>query len=105
MEITIWALLGALGILTAPTGLMMWRLQRTIIKNETARETREKDREKLQVLTLRGVNASLSLGEATACAIRDGHCNGEVARALESARKAKDEQKIFLEEQAIKNLI
>jgi hypothetical protein len=84
---------------------MIWRLQRTIIKNETERETRDKDREKLQVLTLRGVNASLALGEATACAIRDGHCNGEVTRALETARRTKDEQKLFLEEQAVKNLI
>jgi hypothetical protein len=105
MEITIWSLILVFGLPTSITALGLWSVQRTITKNEKVQDEREKAREKHQVMIIRGMSASLALGEATACAIRDGQCNGEVSGALEYARKAKHEQKEFLEEQAIKNLI
>ena len=104
MEITIWTLLVALGILTAPTTLMIWRLQRTIIKKEKIRETKEATREEYQVILIHGINASLAIGEATAEAIRDGYCNGNVSSALEYAKRIKHEQNEFIQKQAAKNL-
>lgn len=94
-----------LGIPSMFVGLFLWRIQCTIIRAEKRNDDREKVRERHNVMMIRGVHASIALGEATACALRDGHCNGQVTSALEYAQKAKHEQKEFLEEQAIKNLI
>ena len=105
MEISVWQLFIIFGFPTAVTAFGLWGIQRTIVKNEEKDKTREKTREKHQVLIIRGVNASLSLGEATACAIRDGQCNGDVTKALDYAQKTKQEQEIFLEEQAVNNIL
>jgi len=53
---------------------------------------------------IKGIGAAIALGEATAHAIQDGQCNGEMACALEYARQVKHEQKDFLNEQGVENL-
>ena len=93
-----------MGIPTAVTGFCFWRLQKRLEKSETRTEEREKAREKNEVLLIRSVGAAIALGEATAIAIRNGKCNGDMERALEYAQKIKHEQKDFLNEQAVKNL-
>lgn len=105
MEISVWQLFIIFGFPTAVTAFGLWGIQRTIVKNEEKNKTRDKTREKHQVLILRGVNASLVLGEATACAIRDGQCNGDVTKALKNAQETMLEQKMFLEEQAVNNIL
>ena len=105
MEISVWQLFIIFGFPTAVTAFGLWGIQRTIVKNEEKNKTRDKTREKHQVLIIRGVNASLSLGEATACAIRDGQCNGDVTKALKNAQETMLEQKMFLEEQAVNNIL
>ena len=52
--------------------------------------------------------SSLALGEATARAVQripDAHCNGDMHAALDYAQKVKHEQKDFLNEQALKQIV
>ena len=65
---------------------------------------KEKAREKNEELIIKSVGAAIALGEATATALKNGHCNGETEAALQYAREIKHEQKDFLAEQVVKNL-
>lgn len=67
-------------------------------------EAREQAREKNEILIIKSTGAAIALGEATAAAIKSGHCNGEMEAALEYARKVKHEQKDFLTEQGVSAL-
>ncbi len=102
MEITFNNLLAVLP--SAITGFGLWAIQNSLKKREVKAEEKEKAREKNEILVIRSVGAAISLGEATACAIRDGKCNGELTAALEYARDVKHEQKDFMLEQSTKNL-
>lgn len=95
----IMSILSSWGIPTALTGLFFWKLQRDLTKKEKAREERERNREKLDMVILKSTTASLALGEATAKAVQripDAHCNGDMHSALDYATKIKNEQKDFL---------
>lgn len=101
IELTFAGLVSLLGIPTAITAFCSWALQRRITKREAAQDARELAREKNEVLIIRSTGAAIALGEATAEALKNGHCNGEMEAALEYARKVKHEQKDFLTEQGI----
>lgn len=61
-------------------------------------------RKQNEIIVLKGVNAAIALGEATARAVQripDAHCNGDMHQALEYAEKIKHEQKDFLTEQGV----
>ncbi len=73
-------------------------------KREKDMSDKEAAREKNTVLLIKSVGAAIALGEATATALKNGHCNGETEAALQYAREIKHEQKDFLTEQSIKNL-
>lgn len=92
-----------MGIPSGVTGLCFWAIQKTISKRDEKREELDKARERNETLLIKSVGAAIALGEATAHAIRDGKCNGEMTKALEYAQKVKHEQKDFLTEKAIKN--
>ena len=66
IQIDLWGMLCIMGIPAAATGLFVWLLQRWISKKEKKREELEGKREKLQLQLVRSVNASITLGEATA---------------------------------------
>lgn len=120
MTLTVWQFLLAIGlpsaIISGAVGFFFWRLQRKIqnrdaeqAKKETEREEREAQREearqKNELITIKGINAAIALGEATARAVQripDAHCNGDMHAALEYAQQIKHEQKNFLAEQGIK---
>jgi hypothetical protein len=104
MQVDATAILAMMGVPSAVTGLCFWVIQRNITKRDIKRDEREKAREKNEILIIRSVGASIALGEATACAIRDGKCNGELSAALEYAQKVKHEQKDFMTEQGVRNL-
>ena len=89
---------------SAITGFCFWLIQKSINKKDAIREEKEKTKEKNEVLLIKSVGAAIALSEATACAIRDGKCNGELSAALDYARTVKHEQKDFLTEQGIKNI-
>jgi len=101
IELSVGALLSLLGIPTAITAFCSWMLQRRISKRDKLQDAREAAREKNEVLLIRSTGAAIALGEATAEALKNGHCNGEMEAALEYARKVKHEQKDFLTEQGV----
>lgn len=94
----------AMGVPSAVTGLCFFWIEQKIKKNQAKIEEKEKMREKNEILIIKSTMASIALGEATATALKNGHCNGETEAALEYARKVKHEQKDFLIEQGIKAL-
>jgi len=101
VELSIGGIITLLGIPTALTGLFFWLIQRRITKREDIQDKREAAREKNEVLIIKSTGAALALGEATAEAIKNGHCNGELDAALAYARTVKHEQKDFLTEQGV----
>lgn len=86
-------------------GLGIWYLKKLLDKRDVKIESREKAREQNEILLIKSVGASLSLGEATAIAIKNGKSNGELESALAYAKTVKHEQKEFLNEQAVKNVL
>jgi len=98
------AILIAMSVPSAFTGFCFWMVERKIDKREKAREKKESAREKNECLMIKGIGAAIALGEATAHAIRDGKCNGEMSAALDYAQKVKHEQKDFLTEQGVGSL-
>ena len=102
IELSLGGLLTLLGIPTAITSLGLWILQRKMAKREEIRDKREAAREQNEVLLIQNTRAALALAEATAVAVPDAHCNGDMHAALEYARKVKHAQKDFLTEQGVK---
>lgn len=90
---------------SAIMGLGVWKIQSVIKKAEMRREQIEKCREEYQFMHLRCTSASIKLGKATAKALRDGHTNGDVSKALEYAQKVEHEQENWIQEQSIKHVI
>lgn len=103
---------------SAIMGLFVWFIQRRIKKQDKKRDEEEKQRnaeeakretarEKQELLLVKGINAAIALGEATAKAVQripDAKCNGDMHRALDYAEKVKREQRDFLDEQGIIHL-
>ena len=97
----LWALVVAAGVPSAILGVYMRRMEKKMDKKEEARETYE-------MLTLKSVNASIALGEATAEAMKripEAKCNGDMENALEYAKKVKHEMKDFIGEQAVHSIM
>lgn len=100
METELWQLLLAVGLPTAIVsgviGMFFWRLKRWETKRQEEQEKKEAERRELELLQIRGTLAAMSLGEATATALKNGHCNGETERALEYEQRVKHEIRDFL---------
>jgi hypothetical protein len=94
----------AMSIPSGITGFCFWLLEKKMEKRDKALTEKDNAREKNEVLIIKSVGAAIALGEATATALKNGHCNGETETALKYAREIKHEQKDFLTEQALKNL-
>lgn len=101
------AIIAAMGIPGAVTGFIVWSFQRKITERDKRKEEREAAQEKNMLYVIRGIDAAIALGEATARAVQripDAHCNGDMHAALDYAARMKHERKDFLSEQAIKAL-
>lgn len=115
IQIDLEHILIILGIPSALTGLFFWALKRKIEKaeeerkkQEEARREREKNREELLIGLIEGVNAAVSLSEATAKAVQripDAKCNGDMHAALDYATKVKNKQKTFLTQKGIEAIL
>lgn len=90
---------------SAIIGLGVWRIQKSILHIDKKRQEAEECREEHQIVLLKSINAAIALGEATAIAIRDQKCNGEVTGALAYAKQVKNEQREFYQKQGIKKII
>lgn len=97
-------ILAFLGIPSAVTGLCFWLVERRITVKEREREKQDEIRKQSELILIRGMSASIALGEATANAIKNGTCNGEMSAALDYAQKVKHEQKDFLYQQGVEQI-
>jgi hypothetical protein len=100
MDIT--AIILAAGIPSAITGLFVWFFKRKIEANEKKQDEREKNLESLVLMMLQSTRANTILCTATAEAVRDGHCNGNMTAALETVQKVAAAEKEFLLDKSIK---
>jgi hypothetical protein len=128
-----WSILVESGIVVAAVGFLFWRLKKYIDKRDDARiarehlleaekkkdaadleaqrakrqkELAEKEEEKLDLIIKQtsGILASITLGIATAEAIQDGHCNGNVTTALKRGAVAKEEIETLLLKKGISDI-
>lgn len=100
MEFNLWELLLAVGLPTAIVsgivGMLFWKLKRWETQRKENEEKRDAARRELELLQIKGTLAAMSLGEATATALKNGHCNGETERALNYETQVKHEIRDFL---------
>ena len=98
----IWQILLAFGVPSSLFGLGVWWLKKRIETNEKRHETRESNLESLVLMMLQSTRANTILCKATAEAVRDGHCNGNMTAALEAVDKVAAAEKEFLLDKSIK---
>ena len=99
-----FTLIFAIGIPSAITGFCFWMLEKKIERRQKEQDKKDDARKQNEIIVLKGVNAAIALGEATARAVQripDAHCNGDMHQALAYAEKNKHEQKDFLTEQGV----
>lgn len=111
-------IIAAMGIPSAITAFCFWLLKRNIQKRDdedrVEREARQREidereelRKEYELCHLNMIMATMTLAEATAAAVEripDAHCNGDMHKAMEYAKKTKNDQKDFLKKQAINSL-
>ena len=97
-----WTVLAAAGIPSGLFGLLTWYIKRRMTKSEEAREKQQQNLESLVLLMLQSTRANTVLCVATAEAVRDGHCNGNMTSALQAVSKVAEHEKEFLLEKGIK---
>ena len=102
MEFTFTQLIALMGIPSIISGIFMLAIQKSANRREKKRDEQEKARCEHQLLMMKSINASITLGMATAKAvgrIPDANCNGDMHKALEEAEEAQKESNAFLNKQ------
>lgn len=97
----------AAGIPSAITGILVWWIKRKIDKQDEERQERERNQERLMILIMQTGRATSVLSEATARAVQripDAHCNGDMKKALDDAKRIQTEEKDFLINKGIKHI-
>ena len=97
----------AAGIPSAITGLLLWWIKKKIDKQDEERQERERNQERLMILIMQTGRATSVLSEATARAVQripDAHCNGDMKKALDDAKRIQTEEKDFLINKGIKHI-
>lgn len=89
-------------LMSAVIGLGFWYLKKVIARNEQKRDEQGKNIESLVLMMLQSTRANTVLCTATAEAVRDGHCNGNMTDALEAVGKVAKAEKEFLLDKSIK---
>lgn len=98
----LWAIICACGIPSALVGLAIWYVKRAIDKRDKENREHEKHLEQLILMMLQSTRANSILCKATAEAVRDGHCNGNMTKALEVVDAAAQAEKEFLLDKSIR---
>lgn len=105
---SMWELLLAAGIpsvlVSAVVSVCMKRLERRERRRIEEEKRRDLDRRRLELLQIRGTLAAMSLGEATATALKNGHANGETDKALAYEQRVKHEMREFLEKSGVEHV-
>lgn len=96
------AIIIAAGIPSALLGLAIWFFKRYIEKRDKDQEERQKNLEELVLMMLQSTRANTILCKATAEAVRDGHCNGNMSAAMDVIDKMAAAEKEFLLDKSIK---
>lgn len=99
-----YTLLIDLGVPTILTGIFCYFAKKYITRKERKLHEQETLKMQSELLTLQCICASLALGEATAKAIKNGKCNGEMSEALSYANETKHKLQNFIEEQGIRKI-
>lgn len=97
-----WTIVVAAGVPSGLIGFFIWLLKRKIERDEKTRTMQQNHLESLVLMMLQSTRANTILGVATAEAVRDGHCNGNMTAALKAVEKVAEEEKKFLLEKSIK---
>ena len=98
----------AASIQSAVVTLLIWMLQRKITKNEEKRDAQNEKQEKLQILLIDSVHATMDLSEATARAVQripDAHCNGDMHAALEQVERTRKREQNLLTQSGIHDIM
>lgn len=98
----LWTILLAFGAPSALLGFAIWYIKGMITKNQKRQEEHDKNLESLVLMMLQSTRANSILCKATAEAVRDGHCNGNMTSAMAVVEKAATAEKEFLLEKGIK---
>lgn len=96
------AIILAAGIPSALFGLILWFFKRSVEERDRRQEQQQKNLESLVLMMLQSTRANTILCKATAEAVRDGHCNGNMTHAIEVVDKAAIAEKEFLLDKSIK---
>lgn len=106
IEINIYQLLAIVGFPSLISGIFMLAVQRSVAQKDKKREKKEESRVKCENLLIKGVRASIALGEQTAIIIKkmDPQVNGEMKKALDYAEDSKHELNDFLQNEGVKNI-
>lgn len=97
-----WQILVAFGVPSGLFGLLIWYFKNKLTKAEEARVEQQKNLESLILMMLQSTRANTVLCVATAEAVRDGHCNGNMTRALKAVDTVAAKEKEFLLDKGIK---
>lgn len=92
----------AAGVPSAMLGLIIWYIKRKIEKSEKTQTEHNNHLQELVLMMLQSTRANTVLCVATAEAVRDGHCNGNMTAALETVDKVARAEKEFLLDKSIK---
>lgn len=98
----------AASIPSAIVTLLIWMLQRKITKNEKKRDAQNEKQEKLQIMLIDSVHATMDLSEATARAVQripDAHCNGDMHAALEQVERTRKREQNLLTQSGIHDIM
>lgn len=100
--VDLWAILLAFGAPSAVLGLAIWYIKKEITKNQKKQEEHDKNLESLVLMMLQSTRANTILCKATAEAVRDGHCNGNMTEAMKIVDTTAAAEKEFLLDKSIK---
>ena len=98
----LWEILLATGVPSTALGIVVWYMKKIIKRHEEIQAEHEKNIESLVLMMLQSERANTILCKATAEAVRDGHCNGNMTEAMKIVDQAAAAEKEFLLDKSIK---
>lgn len=81
------------------------RQERIMLKRQAEQELADRERQELMLLILQSTVTNRTLSKATAIAIKNQRCNGEVDHALKEADKVDRKQAEYLQKVGVKQVL